>query len=97
MGKEHKSVDALNFEGRISKVKVGDGQVLQRSLKRKWSGDLEVMTIESKFIGENNGSPLEFTGTEVWKLEDQGKTLNIVNETLIAGSSDRMKLVYNGQ
>jgi hypothetical protein len=97
LGKEHNRIDTLSFRGRISNLKVADGQVLHRELKRKWSVDLKVMTIESKFTGENNGNPIEFTGIEVWKLEDEGKILSIVNETVIGENTDRMKLVYSRQ
>jgi hypothetical protein len=52
------------------------------------------MTLASKFTVDNNGEPIEFTGSEIWSLADGGKTLTIVNETVLPDRTDKIKLVY---
>jgi hypothetical protein len=93
-GKLHSKIDTITFNGKVTKLNVGNGLIIERLMTQAWSDDKQVMTLASKFTVDNNGEPIEFTGSEIWSLADGGKTLTIVNETVLPDRTDKIKLVY---
>lgn len=93
-GNVHSAFDTIAFDGKVKKLNAGNGQFVQRSITKAWSADQQVMTLLSKFLADNNGEPVEFTGTETWSLTNGGKTLTIVNETVLPDRTEKAKLVY---
>jgi len=96
-GKVHAAVDTINFDGKPKTLNVGNGQQLKRTISQQWSADQQTMTLASKFSADNNGEPVEFTGTEIWKVSEDGKVLTIVNETVLPDRTDKLILVYTKQ
>lgn len=96
-GKVHAAVDTINFDGKPKTLNAGNGQRLQRTITQQWSADQQIMTLASKFTADNNGEPVEFNGTEIWKMSEDGKVLTIVNETVLPDRTDKITLVYTKQ
>ena len=96
-GKVHAAVDTINFDGKPKTLNVGNGQQLLRTITQQWSADQQTMTLASKFSVDNNGEPVEFNGTETWKVSEDGKVLTIVNETVLPDRTDKITLVYTKQ
>jgi hypothetical protein len=95
LGKTSVRMDTVVFDGKVRKITSRSGSVINRSSVREWSADQQVMNIVSKFSIDNNGEPLEFSGTEAWSVADGGKVLTIMTESVLPGRTEKIKMIYN--
>lgn len=83
-GSENTSVETLTFDGKEAEsVLFGTSK---RKTVAKWSEDGKTLTQSFKLFLDFNGEVTEVTGTEVWTLSDDGKTLSTkINSTSTFG------------
>jgi hypothetical protein len=85
--------EKLTVDGKEAETAVfGNGK---RKATLKWSADNKSFTITSNTLVERDGTSMEISSTEVFKLSDDGKTLTVdANSSSSFGTFTR-SLVYD--
>lgn len=85
--------EKLTFDGKAAESTVFGSA--KKSSTATWSANGEEMTINSTISGERNGQTFEFKTTEVWKLQDGGKTLSIDYTSVSQRGTNNQTFVYD--
>ena len=95
-GSESDMTETISFDGKEVENTVQPGNS-KRKASSKWSDDGKTLTITYTIKMEFNGDPLEIKGTEVWSLQDDGKTLVLSNASSSSFGENTFKGIYQKQ
>lgn len=85
--------EKLSFDGKEVETTVFNGAKRKSSVK--WSADQKSFTLTSVTNFERDGNAFEIKGTEVWKLSDDGKSLQIESSSNSQFGTMTRSLVYD--
>lgn len=94
-GGEMTSTETLTFDGKTTETPVF-GTAKKKSTA-KWSEDGKTFTITYAIAFERNGETMEVTGTEIWSLGSDGKSLTSQITSNSPQGEMALKAVYDKQ
>jgi hypothetical protein len=92
-GDDRTSTEKLSFDGKETENTVF-GNSVKKSVA-KWSDDGQTLTVNSVIKFDRNGDVMEIKSTEIWKLVNDGKSLQVETTSSSSMGTVNVKAVYD--